>query len=284
MRHTTAPLLELRGISVRFGFVDALKDVDLTLVDQEVVAVVGDNGAGKSTLVQVIAGLLQPDGGSILMHGEPVRLADAHEAGRHGIASLFQDQEFCDNLNVAANLFLGQEIRQWHGIRDDASMTVRARDMLESLTASVRVGQSIRSLSGGQRRTVALARTMLHDPQLIVLDEPTASLCLMQTADVLSYVKRLRSEGRCVLMVCHDLPDVFAVADRIVVLRQGRIIADRRTEDTSYERVIAQIAGVDADTDIAASGGLEAFPHSATRMRHHLISRSECAAAAGHVS
>ena len=236
---------------MRFGFVDALKSIDLDLFSQEVVAIVGDNGAGKSTLVKVIAGLQQPNEGSIIMQGEEVRITSVRDASSRGIASVFQNQEFCDNLNVAANLFLGQELEHNAGIRDDESMISKAREVLATLTESIRVGQPINALSVGQRQTVALARTLL--------DEPTASLSVMQVAEVLSYIKRLRSEGRCVLMVCHDLPDVFAVADRIVVLRQGHIIGVHRTEDTSYEHIIAQIAGVSHDEEMADNEGAQRY-------------------------
>lgn len=244
---------------MRFGFVDALKSIDLDLFSQEVVAIVGDNGAGKSTLVKVIAGLQQPNEGSIIMQGEEVRITSVRDASSRGIASVFQNQEFCDNLNVAANLFLGQELEHNAGIRDDESMISKVREVLATLTESIRVGQPINALSVGQRQTVALARTLLNDPRLILLDEPTASLSVMQVAEVLSYIKRLRSEGRCVLMVCHDLPDVFAVADRIVVLRQGHIIGVHRTEDTSYEHIIAQIAGVSHDEEMADNEGAQQY-------------------------
>ena len=153
-----------------------------------------------------------------------------------GIASVFQGQEFCDNLDVASNLFLGKEINQI-GIRDDDSMNSRARSVLKTLSSAIRVGSPIASLSVGQR-------TLLNDPQLILLDEPTAALSVMQSAEVLAYIKRLRSEGRSVVMVCHDLPDVFAVSDRIVVIRQGHVTGVHRTVETSYEEIIAEIAGV----------------------------------------
>lgn len=203
----------------------------------------GDNGAGKSTLIKVIAGFLQPGFGHIYLNGEQVTIPSIREADRMGIASVFQGQEFCDNLDVASNLFLGKEINQI-GIRDDDSMNSRARSVLKTLSSAIRVGFPIASLSVGQRQTVAIARTLLNDPQLILLDEPTAALSVMQSAEVLAYIKRLRSEGRSVVMVCHDLPDVFAVSDRIVVIRQGHVTGVHRTVETSYEEIIAEIAGV----------------------------------------
>ncbi|NEG56102.1 ATP-binding cassette domain-containing protein [Bifidobacterium sp. SMA15] len=244
MRGTKAPpLLELRDVCVRFGFVEALKSVSLRIGRQEVVALVGDNGAGKSTLVKVIAGFLQPGFGHIYLDGEEVAIPSIRAADRLGIASVFQGQEFCDNLDVASNLFLGKEVNTG-GVRDDDVMNSRARQVLKTLSSAIRVGSPISSLSVGQRQTVAIARTLLNDPKLILLDEPTSSLSVMQTAEVLSYIKRLRSEGRSIVMVCHDLPDVFAVADRIVVVRQGRITGVHRTVETSYEEIIAEIAGV----------------------------------------
>ncbi|MBT1173366.1 sugar ABC transporter ATP-binding protein [Bifidobacterium sp. MA2] len=237
------PLLRLENICVKFGFVEALKSVNLDIGRQEVVAIVGDNGAGKSTLIKVVAGFLQPGFGHIYLNGEEVVIPSIRAADRLGIASVFQGQEFCDNLNVAANLFLGKEINLG-GVRDDESMNSRARSVMKTLSSAIRVGSPISSLSVGQRQTVAIARTLLNDPKLILLDEPTAALSVMQTAEVLSYIKRLRSEGRTVVMVCHDLPDVFAVSDRIVVIRQGRITGVHRTVETSYEEIIAEIAGV----------------------------------------
>lgn len=242
---STPPLLRLEDICVRFGFVEALKSVNLTIDRKEVIAIVGDNGAGKSTLMKVISGFLQPGFGHIYLNGEQVTIPSIREADRMGIASVFQGQELCDNLDVASNLFLGKEMQSgW--VRDDDMMNTRARSVLGALNSAIHVGSPIASLSVGQRQTVAIARTLLNDPQLILLDEPTASLSVMQAAEVLSYIKRIRSDGRSVVMVCHDLPNVFAVSDRIVVIRQGRIRGVYRTAKTSYEEIIAQIAGVDA--------------------------------------
>ena len=242
---STPPLLQLEDICVRFGFVEALKSVNLTIDRKEVIAIVGDNGAGKSTLMKVISGFLQPGFGHIYLNGEQVTIPSIREADRMGIASVFQGQELCDNLDVASNLFLGKEMKSgW--VRDDDMMNTRARSVLGTLSSAIRVGSPITSLSVGQRQTVAIARTLLNDPQLILLDEPTASLSVMQAAEVLSYIKRIRSDGRSVVMVCHDLPNVFAVSDRIVVIRQGRIRGVYRTAKTSYEEIIAQIAGGDA--------------------------------------
>lgn len=272
---STPPLLRLEDICVRFGFVEALKSVNLTIDRKEVIAIVGDNGAGKSTLMKVISGFLQPGFGHIYLNGEQVTIPSIREADRMGIASVFQGQELCDNLDVASNLFLGKEMQSgW--VRDDDMMNTRARSVLGTLSSAIRVGSPITSLSVGQRQTVAIARTLLNDPQLILLDEPTASLSVMQAAEVLSYIKRIRSDGRSVVMVCHDLPNVFAVSDRIVVIRQGRIRGVYRTAETSYEEIIAQIAGVDAERE---SEGITENPKYANMVHQRkLIDRTISAA------
>ncbi len=242
MKHTQ-PLIELRNVTKRFNYVEALKHVDFTAMPGEIVALVGDNGAGKSTLVNIIAGMLQPDDGTIRIQGEEVALTGVSDAVQHGVAAVFQNQQFCDNLDVAANLFLGQELHH-HEVRDDHGMLVRSRRVLSTLTANISTAQSMTSLSGGQRQIVAIARTLLNDPRVIVLDEPTASLSVIQTAEVLGYIRKLQEKGRVIIMVCHDLPDVFAVSTRIVVMRRGHIFSEHYTADTSYEQIIAEISGV----------------------------------------
>lgn len=238
-------LIELHGVTKKYGNVEALREVSLAVRRRQIVAIVGDNGAGKSTLVHVIAGLEQPDSGSITICGRQVRIDGIAKAAELGIASAFQQPEFCENLDVSANIFLGQELRRGITARDDTGMYDKAREVLNTLSTPVRASQSISSLSGGQRQTVAIARTLLNDPSLVVLDEPTASLSVTQTAEVLEYITELRSANRSVIMVCHDLPNVFAIADRIVVMRHGEIRAVHNTSETSYEEVIAEISGVD---------------------------------------
>lgn len=238
-------LIELHGVTKKYGNVEALREVSLAVQRRQIVAIVGDNGAGKSTLVHVIAGLEQPDSGSITICGRQVRIDGIAKAAELGIASAFQQPEFCENLDVSANIFLGQELRRGIAARDDIGMYDKAREVLNTLSTPVRASQSISSLSGGQRQTVAIARTLLNDPSLVVLDEPTASLSVTQTAEVLEYIAELRSANRSVIMVCHDLPNVFAIADRIVVMRHGEIRAVHNTSETSYEEVIAEISGVD---------------------------------------
>lgn len=215
------PVLRLRGVSKRFGAVAALTDIDLDVHAGEVVALVGDNGAGKSTLVKILSGVHQPTTGTMTFQGEPVTLADPGAALARGIATVFQDLALCENLDVVANIFLGHELDPLH--LDEVTMEVRAWQLLNELSAripSVRI--PVAALSGGQRQTVAIARSLLLDPRIILLDEPTAALGVAQTAEVLDLIERVRDKGLGVIMISHNMEDVRAVADRIVVLRLGR--------------------------------------------------------------
>jgi D-xylose transport system ATP-binding protein len=236
-------VLSLRAISKRFGAVQALADVDLTAWAGEVVALVGDNGAGKSTLVKVIAGAGPADSGSIELDGRQVSIGSPHDAQALGIATVYQDLALCDNLDVVGNLFLGDEVTR-HGLLDEPTMERRSWELLRELSAkipSVRV--PVASLSGGQRQTVAISRSLLGNPKLVVLDEPTAALGVAQTAQVLNLIERLRERGLAVVMVSHNMADVFAVADRVRVLRLGRNAGDFRVADTTHEEVVAAITG-----------------------------------------
>ncbi len=214
-------VLSLRGISKQFGAVSALTDIDLDVHAGEVVALVGDNGAGKSTLVKVLAGVHQPTSGTITFKGEPVTLSDPATALGLGIATVFQDLALCENLDVVANIFLGKELSPMR--LDEVSMEIKAWKLLNELSARIpSVREPIASLSGGQRQTVAIARSLLLDPKLIMLDEPTAALGVAQTAEVLDLIERVRERGLGVIMISHNMEDVCAVADRIVVLRLGK--------------------------------------------------------------
>ncbi|MER5490400.1 ATP-binding cassette domain-containing protein [Streptomyces sp. NPDC002490] len=220
-----APVLALRAVDKRFGALRALVDVDLEVHAGEVVALVGDNGAGKSTLVKVIAGVHRVDGGTLLWDGRPVRPGGPHEARELGIATVYQDLALCDNLDVVGNLFLGREPRR-RGARpvlDEVGMERAARDLLASLSVRLpNLRSPVAALSGGQRQTVAIARALLGEPRLVLLDEPTAALGVEQTAQVLDLIERLRARGLAVVLVSHDMAGVRAVADRVVVLRLGR--------------------------------------------------------------
>ncbi|MDG9705453.1 ATP-binding cassette domain-containing protein [Streptomyces sp. DH37] len=244
MVHVSAtPVLALRGISKRFGAVQALTDVDLEVHAGEVVALVGDNGAGKSTLVKTIAGVGPADEGVFAWQGRSVQVNRPHDAQELGIATVYQDLALCDNLDVVGNLFLGREIMRG-GILDEIEMERRARELLDTLSIripSVRI--PIASLSGGQRQTVAIARSMLGEPKLVILDEPTAALGVEQTAQVLDLVERLRERGLAVILISHNMADVKAVADKVAVLRLGRNNGVFDVASTSQEEIISAITG-----------------------------------------
>ncbi|MFF4695383.1 ATP-binding cassette domain-containing protein [Streptomyces chattanoogensis] len=237
------PLLALRGIFKRFGAVRALADVELEIRGGQVVALVGDNGAGKSTLVKVIAGVDPADAGVIEWEGRPVHIGRPHEAQDLGIATVYQDLALCDNLDVVGNVFLGREIQRG-GLLDEVEMERRTLQLLESLAIrlpSVRL--PVASLSGGQRQTVAISRSLLGEPKLVLLDEPTASLGIEQTAQVLDLVEQLRERGHGVLLISHNMGDIKAVADWIAVLRLGRNNGFFDVTTTSHEQIIASITG-----------------------------------------
>ncbi|MDX8150326.1 ATP-binding cassette domain-containing protein [Patulibacter brassicae] len=242
------PLLRLTGVSKRFGAVQALSDVALEVRAGEVVALVGDNGAGKSTLIKTISGAGPADTGEIAFGGSPVRIASPADAARLGIAVVYQDLALCDNLDVVANLHLGRERRRGP-VLDEITMEREARALLDSL--AVRTLKSVRAevgqLSGGQRQTVAIARAMLGEPRLVILDEPTAALGVAQTEQVLALVSRLRERGMGVILISHNLADVFQVADRIEVLRLGRNGGSFPATPDQRQAVVAAITGVGAD-------------------------------------
>ena len=236
------PLLSLRGISKRFGAVDALTDVDLDVAAGQVVAIVGDNGAGKSTLVKVLAGAHRADAGTITFAGEDVTITSPADAHALGIATVFQDLALCENLNVVENLFLGQELRR--GRLDEVAMELRSWELLRQLSAKIpTVRIPVASLSGGQRQTVAIARSLLGDPKVIILDEPTAALGVAQTAEVLDLIERLRDRELGVIMISHNMEDVRAVADDVVVLRLGRNNGVFDAATVSSQDIVTAITG-----------------------------------------
>jgi len=238
----TDAVLSLRGISKHFGAVAALNDVDLDVAAGEVVAIVGDNGAGKSTLVKILSGVYTPDAGSIFLHGKEVSLGSPALAHEQGIATVFQDLALCENLDVKANLFLGQELRPW--MLDDVAMERRSWQLLRELSAKIpTLDVPVAALSGGQRQTVAIARSLLSNPKIVLLDEPTAALGVAQTAEVLNLVERLKHNGRGVVMISHNMEDVRAVADRVAVLRLGRNNGVFDAADVSSEEIVAAITG-----------------------------------------
>ncbi|GAA2836110.1 hypothetical protein GCM10010441_70660 [Kitasatospora paracochleata] len=256
MAHT--PLLAARGVSKRFGAVQALSTVDLAVDEGEVVALVGDNGAGKSTLVKVVSGVAPADGGVIEFDGRPVDLRRPIDAQNLGIATVHQDLSLCDNLDTVANVFLGRELRRF-GILREIEMEKRCRRLLSDLSIrlpSLRI--PVGSLSGGQRQTVAIARAMIGEPRVVILDEPTAALGVGPTALVLELVERLRAQRLGVLMVSHDLDNVRAVADRVVVLRLGRNSGVFDTKYATQEQIVSAVTG---DHSTAVSLQQSLLPH-----------------------
>ena len=240
---TRERVLTMRGIGKRFGAVKALTDVDFWVNEGEVVALVGDNGAGKSTLVKILAGVHAQDAGTVEFDGEIVEIPTPADAQELGIATVFQDLALCDNLDVVANLWLGRELAA-SGTLDEVEMEQRTWSLLRELAAkipSVRV--PVASLSGGQRQTVAIARSLVGDPRVVILDEPTAALGVAQTAEVLNLVERLRERGHGVILISHNMADVMAVADRVVVLRLGRNNGVYNVADVTSETLIAAITG-----------------------------------------
>ena len=232
----------MRGISKSFGSVKALTDVDLDIAAGEVVALVGDNGAGKSTLVKILAGVYPQDAGEIELDGHTVSIPDPSTSITLGIATVFQDLALCENLDVVSNLFLGREMSPRR--LDEVSMEVRSWELLRQLSASLpTVRIPVSSLSGGQRQTVAIARSLLGKPKVILLDEPTAALGVVQTAEVLDLIERLRENGEAVLMISHNLENVHAVADRVMVLRLGRNNGVFNIKDVSSRDVVEAITG-----------------------------------------
>ena len=235
-------VLRMRGISKSFGSVKALTDVDLDIAAGEVVALVGDNGAGKSTLVKILAGVYPQDAGEIELDGHTVSIPDPSTSITLGIATVFQDLALCENLDVVSNLFLGREMSPRR--LDEVSMEVRSWELLRQLSASLpTVRIPVSSLSGGQRQTVAIARSLLGKPKVILLDEPTAALGVVQTAEVLDLIERLRENGEAVLMISHNLENVHAVADRVMVLRLGRNNGVFNIKDVSSRDVVEAITG-----------------------------------------
>jgi D-xylose transport system ATP-binding protein len=247
------PVLRLRGISKHFGAVSALAGIDLDVHAGEVTALVGDNGAGKSTLVKILAGVHQPSAGTISFRGRQVTLANPAAALDLGIATVFQDLALCENLDVVANIFLGRELNPLR--LDEVAMEVRAWTLLNQLSARLpSVRHAVASLSGGQRQTVAIARALLLDPTIIMLDEPTAALGVAQTAEVLNLIERVRNRGHAVIMISHNMADVRAVADRIAVLRLGRNNGVFRA-DASGEELVAAITGATENAVARRAGG-----------------------------
>ena len=240
------PVLELRGISKSFGAIRALSEMDLSLEPGEVLGLMGDNGAGKSTLVRIIAGNFPASTGEMRLNGAPVHFHRPLDARRNGIEIVYQDLALCDNLTAAANVFLGRELTRRLGplrLLDYRAMYAHAGALFAELKSETRPRDLVRRMSGGQRQAVAIARTRLSDARIVLLDEPTAAISVRQVAEVLDLIRRLRDQAVAVVLVSHRMPDVFAVADRILVLRRGRKVAEKPVAESSPEEVTGLITG-----------------------------------------
>lgn len=242
-RASVVAVLQLQGISKNFGAIQALENVDLEIDRGEVVGLMGDNGAGKSTLVKIIAGNFPASAGAIHLEGDPVHFHKPADARAAGIEVVYQDLALCDNLTAAENVFLGRELKFRLGVINYSAMFRRAGEIFKELKSETRPRDLVRVMSGGQRQAVAIARTRLRDSQILLMDEPTAAISVRQVVEVLDLIKRLRDQGIAILLISHRMPDVFAVADRISVLRRGRKVADKRSDDTSPEEVTGLITG-----------------------------------------
>ncbi|HKV02705.1 MAG TPA: ATP-binding cassette domain-containing protein [Ktedonobacteraceae bacterium] len=249
------PRLRLHGISKSFGAVRALSNVDFEVYAGEVVGLVGDNGAGKSTLIKVISGVEPPDGGEIFVEGQKVSIPNPHAAAALGIETVYQDLALCDNLDVVANLFLGREEVSFLQSLNEVDMEEKGLQVLKSLEVKIpSVRATVAMLSGGQRQSIAVAKSILRQAKVVLLDEPTAALGVVQTRQVLHLIRRLRDQGLAVVVISHNLADVFEVVDRVIVLRLGRRVGTFDIKTTTPEQVVAAITGAEFGALMATNG------------------------------
>lgn len=239
-------VLELAGISKHFGAIEALNDMSISIEPGEVVGLVGDNGAGKSTLVKIVAGNFPPSHGEIKIDGKTVHLQSPADARRAGIEIVYQDLALVDNLTAAANIFLGREKMKGVGpfkVLDYAGMYKSSGELFAELKSETRPRDLVSRMSGGQRQAVAIARTRLSNPKIVLMDEPTAAISVRQVAEVLDLIHRLKDQGIAVILISHRMPDIFAVCDRLIVLRRGTMVANKNIKDSSPEEVTGLITG-----------------------------------------
>tara|TARA_B110000495_G_C22870148_1_gene507423 strand:+ start:176 stop:916 length:741 start_codon:yes stop_codon:yes gene_type:complete len=239
-------ILKLENISKNFGAIEALTNVNLTLNSGEVLGLMGDNGAGKSTLVKIIAGNFKQSSGQIIFEEKQEEFSKPMDARDKGIEVVYQDLALCDNLTAASNIFLTREIKKNLGflsILNFKKMFERSKEIFKELKSETLPEEEVRMMSGGQRQAVAIGRTKLSKAKVVILDEPTAAISVRQVAEVLQLIKQLKSEGIAVVIISHRMPDIFAVSDRIAVLRRGKLVANKRAKDSSPEEVTALITG-----------------------------------------
>ena len=240
------PILKLENISKSFGAINALNDVSLSIKPGEVLGLMGDNGAGKSTLIKIIAGNFKPTSGKLIFNEQTVEFAKPMDARNKGIEVVYQDLALCDNLTAASNIFLTREIKKNFGffsIINFNKMYERSREIFRDLKSETLPEEEVKMMSGGQRQAVAIGRTKLSKAKVVLLDEPTAAISVRQVAEVLDLIKQLKNEGIAVVIISHRMPDVFAVSDKIAVLRRGQMVANKLAKDSSPEEVTALITG-----------------------------------------
>ena len=263
------PIIEMRSISKYFGGVAALRGVDFAIRPAEIVALLGDNGAGKSTLIKILAGVLTPDEGEIRFHGAPVEIPSPARAKALGIETVYQDLALCDNVDVPTNIFLGRELRRSYlgglvKLFDRRRMAEETRRLLQDLRINIgSLSTNVRNFSGGQRQSIAIAKSVHANAKVIIMDEPTAALGVVQTEQVLGLISNLRDRGYSVVLISHNMEDVFGVADRMVVLKTGRLVGERRRSETGRDEIVHMMITGAADPVprprpvVAAPPGLE---------------------------
>ena len=236
------PLVEMKDISIAFGGIKAVDHASVDLFPGEVVALLGHNGAGKSTLIKVLSGAYQRDHGDILINGETVEINNPRHAKRHGIETIYQTLGLADNVDAAANLFLGREILTKWGTLDDVAMEAEARKVMGRLNPNFRrFKEPVKALSGGQRQSVAIARAILFNARILIMDEPTAALGPQETAQVGELIKELKKDGIGIFLISHDIHDVFDLADRVSVMKNGKVVGHARTQDVTKDEVLGMI-------------------------------------------
>jgi D-xylose transport system ATP-binding protein len=239
---TGAPLVEMRDISISFGGIHAVDGASLNLFPGEVVALLGHNGAGKSTLIKILSGAYRRDGGEIRVRGEAAAIGNPRDAKAHGIETIYQTLALADNVDAAANLFLGREKLTAWGTLDDAAMESEARRVMGRLNPNFRrFKEPVKALSGGQRQSVAIARAILFNARILIMDEPTAALGPQETAQVGELIKQLKKDGIGIFLISHDIHDVFDLSDRVVVMKNGRVVGEALTSDVTKDEVLGMI-------------------------------------------
>jgi D-xylose transport system ATP-binding protein len=242
MAETRTPLVDMRDISIAFGGIRAVDSASVDLYPGEVMALLGHNGAGKSTLIKILSGAYKRDSGQILVRGEEANINNPRDAKKYGIETIYQTLALADNVDAAANLFLGREILTGIGTLDDVAMEAKARKVMGRLNPRFqRFKEPVMKLSGGQRQSVAIARAILFDAKILIMDEPTAALGPQETAQVGELVKQLKSEGIGIFLISHDIHDVFDLADRVCVMKNGQVVGTARTQDVTEDEVLGMI-------------------------------------------